>query len=324
MLVLRRKSSEATAPMKMKATVSLMLGVVLTLSIFGVSFAAHKGQAAQTFKKPEFPLRVTDQANHKVFIKAKPTRIASTTEGEDEILSALVPKKDIVLVTAFASNPSYSNIVNFVKGIPKIGNANAEQILAVRPDLVLMASYDTPGVVGQIEQTGVPVYEFADFNSFANIEKNILITGRLTGTTAKAEVLVAHMRQELAALKKMTKNRLHPTILDDSSYGFAAGRNTTVNSVIVAAGGVNAANQLNGWQKITDEEIVKMNPSVIIDASDDAPFLKQLASNPALQTVSAIQHHRLYAINSADMTSVSQYAVQGARDLAAMLYPSHR
>jgi iron complex transport system substrate-binding protein len=67
-----------------------------------------------------------------------------------------------------------------------------------------------------------------------------------------------------------------------------------------------------------------MNPTVIIDASDDAAFLQQLAKNPALQTVSAIKHHRLYAINSADLSSVSQYAVNGVRDLEAVLYPKHK
>ena len=309
----------------MKKAVSLLLGVCLALSAAGTSYAVSPRQhAAKPVAKSGFPLRLMDQAGHKVVIPAPPTRIASTTEGTDEILSALVPKKDIAMVTSFASDPSYSNIVNFVKGIPAIGNANAEQILAVRPDLVLMASYDTPGVVSQIEQAGIPVYEFTNFNSIANIEQNILVVGKLTGAQAKAKALVQRMQRELETIKKQVKGRPHPTVLNYSSYGFAAGRQTTVNDVIVAAGGVNAASRLNGWQKITDEEVVKMNPAVIIDATDDAAFLRRLAKNPALQTVSAIKNHRLYAINSADLTSVSQYVTNGVRDLEAVLYPGRK
>jgi iron complex transport system substrate-binding protein len=299
----------------MKKKFTLIFGIMMAFSVTGISVAATS---------LGFPMRLTDQAGHVVIIKTKPVHIASTTEGTDEILAALVPKKEIAMVTTFSSNPNYSNIVHEVKGIPAIGNANAEQVLAVNPDLVLMASYDTTGVVGQIEQAGVPVYEFTNFNSFANIEHNILVVGKLTGTTAKAHALVRHMQQQLTVFVKRAKGHPHPTVLDDSSYGFAAGRQTTVNDVIVDAGGVNVARGMNGWQKITDEEIVKMNPSVIIDATDDAAFLQQLAKNPALQTVSAIKHHRLYAINSADLSSVSQYAVNGVRDLEAVLYPKHK
>lgn len=298
----------------LKYAVIFMLSALMALSLAGT------GVAAQT---TGFPLRITDQAGHPVMIKQKPVRIASTTEGTDEILAALVPKKSIALVTMFSSDPSYSNIVKFVKGIPAIQTDNAEQILAVRPDLVLLASYDTPGVVSQVEQAGVPAYEFANFNSIADIEKNILIIGHLTGTENKAQTLVGNMQQQLKVLAKRAKGHPRLRVLDYSSYGFAAGSDTTVNDIIRAAGAINAASALRGWQKITDEEVVKLNPDVIIDASDDAAFLHSLAKNPALQTVKAVRNHRLYAINSADLSSVSQYVVSGVNTLETALYPRH-
>lgn len=298
----------------LKYAVIFMLSALMALSLAGT------GVAAQT---TGFPLRITDQAGHPVMIKQKPVRIASTTEGTDEILAALVPKKSIALVTMFSSDPSYSNIVKFVKGIPAIQTDNAEQILAVRPDLVLLASYDTPGVVSQVEQAGVPAYEFANFNSIADIEKNILIIGHLTGTENKAQTLVGNMQQQLKVLAKRAKGHPRLRVLDYSSYGFAAGSDTTVNDIIRAAGAINAASALRGWQKITDEEVVKLNPDVIIDASDDAAFLHSLAKNPALQTVKAVRNHRLYAINSADLSSVSQYVVSGVTALETALYPRH-
>ncbi len=307
----------------MKKSVALLLGALFTISAAGTSLAASNHHHDVTKAKPAFPLHVKDQAGHWVTVQKKPLHIASVTEGTDEILSALVPKKDIAMVTSLASNPLYSNIVGFAKGIPAIGNANAEQVLAVHPDLVLMASYVTSGVVSQIEQSGVPVYEFANFNSIANIEQNIEVVGRLTGTLTKAKALVHHIQVQIQSYLKMDKGLPHPTVLDYSSYGFAAGRQTTVNDVIVDAGGINVARGLNGWQKITDEEIVKMNPQVIIDSSDDGTFLSKMAKDPALQTVSAIKNHRLYTINSADLSSVSQYVVNAVRDLHKVLFPRH-
>ncbi|WP_067934306.1 ABC transporter substrate-binding protein [Alicyclobacillus kakegawensis] len=270
-----------------------------------------------------YPLTLTDDVGHKVTLDKQPQRIISATEGTDEILTALVPKKRIAMVTSYAADPSYSNVRSFVKGIPTISDAatDAEKILAAKPDLVLLASYTKPGAVKQIEQAHVPTYEFDNFNSISDIERNIGVVGKLVGEPAKARQVVRDMERSLTAIHQAVKREKPVTVLDYSSYGFAAGRNTTVNDVIIHAGGKNAASQLNGWAKISDEEVVKLNPDVIIDASDDKSFVNKILQDPKLQTVSAVKNHRVYVINSADLGSVSQYVVKGVWDVAHVLYP---
>ncbi|MDQ0189095.1 ABC transporter substrate-binding protein [Alicyclobacillus cycloheptanicus] len=280
------------------------------------------GQTSASGSAVSFPLTVTDEAGHKVTIPKKPTHIASTTEGTDEILSGLVPKSEIALVTTDATQPEYSNIVSFAKGIPAIGNVTAEQVIAVHPDLVLMASYNTPGVVNQIEQAGIPVYEFTNFNSIDDIEKNIKVLGTLVGEEGKADQLVSMMEQKIQAVQNAVKGEPKPTVLDYSSYGFAGGSGTTVNDIITDAGGTNAAANLQGWAKVTDEEIVKMNPDVIIDSSDDAAFKQKLLHDPALKTVNAIRNKQIYIIPGADLGSVSQYIYKAVEDVAKDLHPS--
>lgn len=282
---------------------------------------ASTSSADNTLQNSTYPLTLTDQAGHKVTIAKQPHHIASTTEGTDEILSALVPKQDVAMVTTYATNPAYSNIVGWAKGIPAVQNATSEQVIAVHPDLVLAASYTTQGVVSQIEQAGIPVYEFTDFNSISGIEKNIELVGELVGEEPKAKQLVANMNQHLDSIENALKGQKKVTVLNYSSYGFAAGQGTTVNDVIVDAGGINAAGSLQGWQKVSTEEIVKMNPQVIIDASDDTGFVQKIMTNPALKTVAAVKNHRVYSIPAADLTSVSQYVVNGVRDVAKVLYP---
>lgn len=285
-----------------------------TVSSAGTTTSANNAQHT-------YPLTVTDQAGHKVTIRKQPVRIASTTEGTDEILSALVPKKDVVMVTTYATNPVYSNIVSWAKGIPAIQTATSEQVIAVHPDLVLAASYTTPGVVSQIEQTGVPVYEFTDFNSISGIEKNIQVVGELVGEGSKANQLVAQMQQQLGKIENAVKGQPKVTVLNYSSYGFAAGQGTNVNDEIVDAGGINAAANLQGWQKVSDEEIVKMNPQVIIDSSNDTGFVQKILTNPAFRNVAAVKNHRVYSIKAADLSSVSQYVVNGVKDIAQVLHP---
>jgi iron complex transport system substrate-binding protein len=303
----------------------LVLGTLI-LSGCGGQTAQSQGGAgntsAKSATKAAFPLTLTDDSSHKVTIPKQPHHIVSTTEGTDEILSALVPKSDIVMVTQFAAQPDFSNITSFVKGIPAIGDANAEQIIAASPDLVLLASYTKPGVVTQIEQAGIPAYEFADFNSISDIEKNIKIVGQLVGEELKANNVVQSMNVKLGAIADAVKGQQKFSVLDYSSTGFAAGSATTVNDTITAAGATNAGSALQGWQKITDEEVVKLNPDVIIDASNDKRFTEKIMRDPALQTVAAVKNNRVYELNGADLTSVSQYAVNGVSDLAHVLYPT--
>lgn len=269
-----------------------------------------------------YPLTVTDQTGHKLTIKARPTKIASTTEGTDEILTGLVPKKDIALVTTQSSEVGFSNVVPLVKGIPAISAVSAEPVIAVHPDLVLMASYNKPGVVQQIEQAGAPVYEFANFNSVPEIEQNILILGKLVDEQSKAQQMVNRVQSKIGAVKQAVKGLTKPTVLDYSSYGYAGGSGTTIQNIIADAGGVNVAAQLHGWVSITPEEVVKMNPQVIIDSTDGPAFKQKLLSDPALQSVSAIKHHRVYMLSGADLGSVSQYIYKAVQDVAAVLHPN--
>lgn len=312
---------------KKMTLVAAAAAALMTATACGTSTGNQANTSSQTnttAAKSAFPVTLTDDANRKVTLTKQPMRIASATEGTDEILSALVPKKRIVMVTSYATDPTYSNVVSKLKGIPQLqgGNPNAEAIIAQKPDLVLMASYTSPGVVSQIEQAGIPSYEFNDFNSIADIEKNILVVGKLVGEEQKAKALDASMQSGLSAIHNAVKGQKPLTVLDYSSFGYAAGKDTTVNDVIVDAGGINAAAGLSGWQKITDEQVVKENPDVIIDTSDDGNFVQKILSDPALQNVSAVKHHRVYILPSAQLMAVSQYIVYGVSDLAHKLYPS--
>ncbi|WP_062309052.1 ABC transporter substrate-binding protein [Alicyclobacillus sendaiensis] len=308
------------------AAFALVAALTAEVAGCGTPNATHNSLTSNTSAASavSYPMTVKDDMGNTVTLKHQPMHIVSGSEGTDEILVSLVPKSRIALVTTLASNPEYSNVVAQVKGIRAWSGDDPEQALAVHPDLVLEAGYVNPSVRTQLQQAGVPMYTFSlnDFNSISDIERNILTVGRLVGEPAKANAVVANMKQDIAQIEGAVQGQPHPTVLDYGSYGYAAGRDTTVDDIIRDAGGVNVAHVLNGWQKITDEQMVKWNPDVIIDSSDDAAFLKKLAADPALRSVTAVREHHLYAINSADLSSASQYVVRAVYDVAKVLHPS--
>lgn len=324
--VVKRQTGGLILKRSFIAVILAALSLLTLSSGVGIASAKNSHRAPRLSAGPaRFPVTLTDDAGHQVTVLKPPVRIASATEGTDEILSGLVAKRHIVLVTGFATDPAYSNIVAYAKGIRAIGGSgslDAEQIIAVHPDLVLLASYTTPSVTRQIEQAHIPAYEFADFHSIAGIEHNITVVGQLVGNPRGAAAMLRTMNLRLARLRKAIGQGQRPTVLDYSSFGFVAGSGTTVNDIIQDAGGINAAAGIQGWQHVSQEEIVKLNPDVIVDGAADASFIASLLHNPAFSTVAAVRNHEVYAINNADLDSVSQYIIRAVYDLAHVLHPA--
>ena len=278
-----------------------------------------------------FPLVLKDDTGRTVRIAHRPTRILSLTLGTDEMLLSMVSPKRIIGLDYYATNPVYSNIVARVKQdhLRTVGSTaglpSTEALIKMHPDLVLTADYTNQKVVRQLQTAGIPVYEFTTFNSIPQIESHILILGRMVGDEAKARALVAGMNRRLAALRKQAPKQRQSVVY--YSYGYVAGRNTTVNNIIADAGGVNAATQVNGWAQVSVEQLLAMNPDVIIVPNDSGAAHTQLKQFLALRGVSAlraVREHHVYTASDAQLSDVAQYITLGVRDVEQMLIAAAR
>lgn len=287
---------------------------------------SHTPARAAAAKHALYPMTVKDDLGRTIVIKEKPTHIVSLTLGTDEVLTALLPPSDIAGIDYFSTDPTYSHIAGLVVKDhlhvmgSATGSVNAEEIIAAHPDLVLVADYTNQNVVRQLMNAGIPVYEFTTFNSFANIESHIITLGKIVDQPAKAAALVAHIQAQLAALKA-TQPKKKLTVLY-YTWGSVAGANTTGNDVILAAGGINAAAKMNGWPTVSAEEVVKMNPDVIVIPDDSGAKdaeLKSFLANPAFKDLKAVKEHHVYTAPDGDLSDVAQYFPMGVRDVQEML-----
>ncbi len=100
-----------------------------------------------------------------------------------------------------------------IDSLPKSGSnaqgVNAEQILAVHPDAVLLSVYSRPAEqqLRQLDQAGVPVI-FVDFvaDPLANTDRSLEIVGKAIGREAQAERVVALRRKYRAAVAEKVAN----------------------------------------------------------------------------------------------------------------------
>ena len=88
-----------------------------------------------------------------------PQRIVSLNLAADEILLALTPPARIAALTYLADDPTYSNVRAEARAMTHKVKANAEQVLALQPDLVIVSAHTNAAVKGLLRTTGVALLE---------------------------------------------------------------------------------------------------------------------------------------------------------------------
>jgi iron complex transport system substrate-binding protein len=256
-----------------------------------------------------------------------PQRIASLTLGTDEMLAELVPVERVVCVTYLADDPDISNVPDFYpRRIPRLRDTAPERIIALNPDLVCVAPYNSADFLKVMERSGLPVYRNEAYHSIDEIEAGIIDLGKRVGEPARADEVVGRMRKRRKRLADQLRNIGHRPRVLFWSAGFTSGQHTTIDDIIREAGGVNVAAEkdLQGPAEISPEQVIAADPDVILLSRWSADEREgHIENHPLLRNLRAVQEKRVIAIEGRYLTSVSQYVVEGAERLARKLHPDH-
>ena len=176
-----------------RAAVAVVPAVLIVLGV--VAFAATGGTTrlsllgARPFHATQvvgqdFPKRLVDPSGIPQTLAAPPNRILSGVLASDEILTALVPPERLVAVTYLVDEPGLSDVAKLLPpDLPRI-YAEAENMLALRPDLVVLASYTRATTVRLLVAAGIPVVRFQWYRSFADIMNSIRMLAAAVGRSA--------------------------------------------------------------------------------------------------------------------------------------------
>ena len=267
-----------------------------------------------------------------VRLEEPPQRILSYSLGHDEILLAMVEAERFAAIGPFTGDPAYSNVADLVEGIP-IFEKGVENVLATRPDLVIVSKYTDADIVGLIKEAGVPVARPALDSSAAGNIPNILLMGYMLGAEERALELVADIESRLSIVNERIPtpdDPERPAVVVVTRYSgsiYTAGDDTTEGGIIEAAGGVNAAARdgISGHQTISVESIAAMNPDVMLIAQPVEygafEFRDDLLSHAALAGARAVMNDMVHVVDSRQYTTLSHWNVRGIEHTALLLYP---
>jgi iron complex transport system substrate-binding protein len=126
-----------------------------------------------------------------------PQRIVSLNLCSDQILLDLVPRERIAALSFLAADPAMSADVERTKGIPTVRGA-AEEVLALKPDLVLAGLYSTPATQSLLRRLGMPVVGVPLASSFDEIRDTVRLMARVTGEIERGEAMVRDFDRRIA------------------------------------------------------------------------------------------------------------------------------
>jgi iron complex transport system substrate-binding protein len=243
---------------------------------------------------------VTDQTGRTVTIPDNPQRIVSLMPSLTEMVYELGQGERIVAATQYSTQPAA------VRQLPKVGpytHPGIERILARQPDLCLVSRDGNPKfIVDRLESLGIAVYAF-DPQSLAGIMDAVTRLGGIVHARAKAGELVNTMRRRLRNVDiRVQQFTRRPRVFFQIDAGtiVSAGPKSFIGSLITRAGGINLATGDRLYPRYSWEEVLAMQPEVIIISSMAGGY-----SNEQLKAqwqrwpeLPAVRDHRIYVVDA--------------------------
>ncbi|MDT8859301.1 ABC transporter substrate-binding protein [Alkalihalobacillus sp. MEB130] len=274
-----------------------------------------------------FPVTITDDAGREVTIETEPESIVSIQASNTEITFALGLGDKVIGVSDFCNYPAEALEVEKVGG----QDMNAELVLTLLPDIALVTDYHYnthPDILEQYEEAGINVVVVGSSTSFDDVYDKIEMIATVTGSQSAGGEIISDMKERHDAIKEqaeelVTEQKKVWVEVSPAPDIFTTGQNTFMHEMLESIQAINAAEEQEGWVTLTEEEIVQLNPDVIITTYGyyvENPRDDVLARDGWAE-VPAIKNEQVYDVDNDTVTRPGPRLIEGVETLAKLIYP---
>lgn len=202
-------------------------------------------------------------------------------------------------------------------------STSADELLAVRPDLVIASVPYRRESLEAILKAGCPVLALAP-HSLADIEHDIRLIAAVAGAPSKGEAIVGEMRAAIDEIRRRTAPLLpRPRVYCEEWGNPLIHSQLWVRELVEAAGGIFVGEP---GATTTFEAVAAADPDVVVaswcGAGDRVP-LEKLAGRPGWQSMHAVNEGRIACIADELLNTPAPTLIGGLEALAAALHPRH-
>lgn len=272
---------------------------------------------------PAWPATFRDDLGREVTLDQPARRVVSLAPNLTEIVFFLGQADRLVGVTDFCDYPPDARHKPSIGGIV---NPSLEKVLALRPDLVLVARGSDLAFIERLRRDGVQVFG-TDPQTLDDVLGLIERLGALLGCADEAAERVADLRAQVAQLaSQLPEARPRPRALVVISLDplFVAGGGTFVDDLLRLAGMDNAAGHDKPWAEWSAERVLAAQPDpvILVGPSSPSPAAKAplalLAGKTPWRTLPSVKAGRVFEVSEDHLTVPGPRLLQGLADLVAV------
>ncbi|MDM0044242.1 helical backbone metal receptor [Variovorax dokdonensis] len=237
---------------------------------------------------------LVDDRGVAITIDKPPQRIVSLLPSLTETVCALDACDRLVGVD------DYSNWPEAARQLPRVGgleDASVERIVALRPDLVLLAK--SARVTGRLEGLGLRVMALEP-KSMKDMERVLGKVGQVLGREPQAHALWrqldAGVSETAAQVPKRARGKR--VYFEVNSAPYAASESSFIGETLARLGAANVVPaSLGPFPKLNPEFVVRANPQVIMVGDRNAVAL---SARPGWDTIDAVRDNRVCVFTAAE------------------------
>lgn len=270
----------------MNAVHRFWLFALIMLVGLGARGAASAASAAGT--------EVTDERGVTVSFSSPPRRIVSLLPSLTESVCALGACRQLVGVDR------YSNWPASVGALPKLGGGidpNVEAVLALRPDVVLIAR--SSRAVEQLQALGLKVVVLEPVDA-AGVQRVLRQLGRLLGVDgAQTQRVWRRIDAAVSAAAQTLPVQVdHPRVyFEVNSAPYGAGEASFIGELLARLGAHNILPAAMGpFPRVNPEFVVRANPDLIMVGDQN---FGGLAQRPGWSSIRAVRENRVCVFDAA-------------------------
>jgi ABC-type Fe3+-hydroxamate transport system substrate-binding protein len=257
-----------------------------------------------------------------------PRRIVSLSPDVTEMLYGIGAFGQVAGVSDYCTYPPE------VSRLPSVGgwhNPSLEKLAALRPDLLVSDVGQAPFIEDKVKALGLSMLVVPD-HTVQDVYTAIASLGRATGHDNEAAKLVATTRERLLRVSQKTAGRTKPSVIliVNRTPGtltdlYSATEGSYLAELVAIAGGrVTAPKAANGYGKLSKEDLLAINPEVILDFVHGTP--SRFAADPIeawreMPELRAVRARHVYGVNEDYVPHASQRIVDTAELFARLIHP---
>jgi ABC-type Fe3+-hydroxamate transport system substrate-binding protein len=199
-----------------------------------------------------------------------PKRIVSLVPSQTELLFDLGLEEETAGITKFCVHPEA-----WFRSKARVGGTKTidiEKVRALQPDLIIANKEEN--VKEQIETlTEIAPVWVSDIHNLDDALNMIRTVGQLTDRFEKAELIAKLINHRFDELQKNLPKKDNKTLyLIWRKPWMSIGQDTFIHHIMSQAGLENVCKESSRYPELNDEDIIQLNPSVVLLSSEPYPF----------------------------------------------------